>query len=222
MPPSRRTFAIAVALAGAALIGADVADARAFVYLFKPLATGLILASALVAAPQPSAAYRALIAAGLVLSLVGDVLLMLPANLFAAGLGAFLVAHVFYVSAFATHGGGRSSSRMAILPFAGIAATMLLWLWPALGALRIPVALYIGVIATMAWQGWARFLRVRDASSRQAAWGALFFLTSDGVLAASRFRGPLADRSTVTIAVLGTYLAAQWLIASSVGDEPRA
>jgi uncharacterized membrane protein YhhN len=220
---SRRTiFAVLTALAAIALIRADIAGAREQVYLFKPLATILILSSVLVAAPRPSAAYRTLIAAGLALSLVGDVLLMLPANLFAAGLGAFLVAHLCYISAFATHGGGPSSSRVALLPFAAIAAAILLYLWPALGALRIPVVLYIGVITSMAWQGWARFLRVRTPGSARAAWGALFFLASDGVLAVNKFRGPLGDRATVTIAILGTYLVAQWLIASSVGDERAA
>jgi uncharacterized membrane protein YhhN len=220
--PTRRIFTVALALAAVALIRADIAGAREQVYFFKPLATILIIASVLVAAPKPSSAYRVLVAAGLTLSLVGDVLLMLPSNLFAAGLGAFLVAHLCYISAFATHGGGRESSRYALLPFAAIAAAILLYLWPALGALRIPVVLYIGVITSMAWQGWARHLRVRTAGSLRAAWGALSFLASDGVLAVNRFRGPLGDRATITIVVLGTYLMAQWLIASSVGDERAA
>ncbi len=215
----RPLLALLLTLTGVALIRADIAGAREQVYLFKPLATGIILASVLFAPPRPSSRYRALIAGGLVLSLVGDVLLMLPVNLFAAGLGAFLIAHLCYVSAFATHGGGRDSSRVAILPFAAVAATMLLYLWPSLGALRAPVVLYIGVIATMAWQGWARFTRVRTGGAKRAAWGALFFLVSDGTLAVNKFRGPIGDKATVTIVVLGTYLVAQWLIASSVGDE---
>lgn len=220
--PLRRVLTLALALVVVALLRAEIAGAREQVYFFKPLATILIITSVLLTAPRPAPAYRTLIATGLTFSLVGDVLLMLPANLFAAGLGAFLVAHLCYISAFATHGGGKESSRVALLPFAAFAAAMLLYLWPALGALRIPVLLYIGVITTMAWQGWARFLRVRDAGSGRAAWGALFFLVSDSVLAVNKFLGPLGDRAAVTIASLGTYFVAQWFIASSVGDERAA
>ncbi len=42
--------------------------------------------------------------AALAFSLVGDVLLMLPQDLFVPGLAAFLVGHCCYVVGFATHG----------------------------------------------------------------------------------------------------------------------
>lgn len=38
--------------------------------------------------------------AALTFSLLGDVYLMLPANLFAAGLGAFLIGHLAYIALF--------------------------------------------------------------------------------------------------------------------------
>ena len=212
-------FAALLLLAGTALIRADVAGARLQIYLFKPLAMVLLLLMVLGAAPRPSARYRALIATALCWSLVGDVLLMLPANLFAAGLGCFLLAHLCYVGAFAAHGAGRTAAPAGIAPFAFLAGVMLAALWPVLGALRFPVALYIGVISAMAWQSWARWNSVRSAGALRAAIGSLFFLLSDGVLSFNRFRGPIGDRATVTIIILSSYLTAQFLIASSVGDE---
>lgn len=212
-------FAVLVLLTGAALIRADVSGSRAQVYLFKPLAIVLVLLMVLGAAPRSSPRYRTLIATALCWSLVGDVLLMLPANLFAAGLGCFLLAHLCYVAAFVSQGAGRAAAPAGIAPFAFLAGVMLAALWPVLGALRIPVALYIGVISTMAWQAWARWHRVRSPGALRAAIGSLFFLTSDGMLAFHRFRGPIGDRATVTVGILSTYLVAQFLIASSVGDE---
>ncbi|MBI3504449.1 MAG: lysoplasmalogenase [Proteobacteria bacterium] len=216
--PRQRWFAIAVALAGAGLIAAEVSGVRAAVYVLKPLATILVLAMALTSPARPSNRYRLLIAGGLVWSLAGDVLLMWPTTLFAAGLGCFLVAHFFYIGAFATHGAGRAAGVRSLLPFALIAGVMLALLWPGLGALRVPVAVYVGVIATMAWQAWARALAVRSAPAWRGAIGALFFLSSDGALAVNKFRAPIGDAFTATLVILGTYLVAQWMIASTVGD----
>ena len=175
-------FAALLLLAGTALIRADVAGARLQIYLFKPLGIVLLLLMVLGAAPRPSPRYRALIATALCWSLFGDVLLMLPANLFAAGLGCFLLAHLCYVAAFAAHGPGRAAAPAGIAPFAFLAGVMLAALWPVLGALRFPVALYIGVISAMAWQAWVRWHSVRSAGALRAAIGSLFFLLSDGVL----------------------------------------
>ena len=64
-------------------------------WIAKPAALALLLLwAALGAAPS-----WALIAA-LAFSLLGDVYLMLPANLFVAGLAAFLVGHLAYIDAF--------------------------------------------------------------------------------------------------------------------------
>ena len=218
--PTRRQlfFAIAVALTGAGLIAAEVADARTALYVLKPLATILVLVMAFSSPTAPSNRYRLLIVGGLAWSLAGDVLLMWPASLFAAGLGCFLVAHFFYIGAFATHGAGRSAGVRTLVPFALIAGGMLALLWPGLGALRIPVAVYVGVIATMAWQAWGRARAVRNAAAWRGAIGALFFLSSDGALAMNKFRAPIGDRFTATLIILGTYLVAQWMIGSTVSD----
>ncbi|MBV9110557.1 MAG: lysoplasmalogenase, partial [Gemmatimonadetes bacterium] len=54
------------------------------VYVAKPLTTTLIIALAM-SRPSPIGGYREAIAAGLVCSLAGDVLLMLPSDRFVAG-----------------------------------------------------------------------------------------------------------------------------------------
>ena len=201
------------------LITAELSGSRATVDIFKPFAISAVIAMVLFSASRPTSKYRLLIITGLLWSAAGDVLLMLPGNLFAPGLGCFLVAHLCYISAFATHGSGRKAGIAALILFALIAGVMLSLIWPGLGALRIPVLLYIGVIATMAWQAWGRWLRLRSSGALRAAIGALLFLVSDGTLALNRFGTPTGSVTTATIVVLSTYLTAQWLIASSVGGD---
>jgi uncharacterized membrane protein YhhN len=207
-----------IALLGAALVYVEMYRIHPAVYVLKPLVTLLMLWLAATGTSVDSAKYRLLIVGGLALSCVGDILLMLPYDLFAPGLGAFLVAHLLYISAFATNGGGVRASKRAWVIFAAIAGTMLSVLWPTLGAMRIPVALYVGVIATMAWQAWGRAEQVRTAAARRAAIGAVFFLISDGTLAMNKFHGPIGSPMVATFIVMTTYLMAQWSIARSVGE----
>ena len=63
-------------------------------YVFKPLTLIPILGLALTAPPARPPRYRWGIVAGLLFSLAGDVLLMLPSDRFLAGLLSFLAAHV--------------------------------------------------------------------------------------------------------------------------------
>jgi uncharacterized membrane protein YhhN len=207
-----------IAVLGFSLVCVEMMQFRPAVYVLKPLVTLLILLLAVSATAGPTKQYKLLIIGGLALSCLGDALLMLPKKLFVQGLGAFLVAHLLYVSAFATTGGGRQASKVALVVFAAIAGVMLTVLWPTLGALRIPVALYVGVISTMAWQAWGRAAALRTPAARRAALGAAIFLVSDGTLAMNRFHAPVGSAAMATFIVMTTYLLAQWLIARSVGD----
>ena len=69
---------------------------KALEYLCKPLTLALLIACALALDPADEAV-RAWFVAALVLSLAGDVFLMLPRDLFVFGLGSFLLGHVAYI-----------------------------------------------------------------------------------------------------------------------------
>ena len=193
----------------------------AVAYVTKPLATIAALLLAWGAVRPVSASYRRLVTLGLAASLAGDVFLMLPGDLFLPGLASFLVAHLLYVTAFAGDGGGARDVPV-FLVVALFGAAMLVVLWPALGAMRVPVLAYVGVIATMAWQAIARWRAMsaddpaRRTAAALAAMGAASFLVSDAALAVGRFRGAFAGGTAV---VLGTYWLAQWGIARSVETE---
>ncbi len=182
------------------------------IYVAKPLATLAVLLLAASTAEPVSPRYRTLVALGLVASLAGDVFLMLPGDRFVAGLASFLVAHLLYIAAFASEGGGvRDAPALVIVSL--VAATMLTYLWPSLGTLRVPVTAYVSVIAVMAWQAIARWRHVGGTGAALAAIGALSFLASDSALAIRRFR---VEFPLATVVVLGTYWMAQWCIARSV------
>jgi uncharacterized membrane protein YhhN len=192
-------------------VRAECSGGRRQVYVFKPLTTALVILVALQAKHATAPAYRPLIVAGLVCSLAGDVLLMLPRERFVAGLVSFLFAHLFYVAAFASDGGARPSA-WAAAPLALYGALMLRLLWPRLGGLRVPVVVYVAAILLMAWLAASRWLALGDGGGASAFAGALLFVASDSALAWNRFRGGFAGAQAL---ILGTYFPAQLLIALS-------
>jgi uncharacterized membrane protein YhhN len=186
-------------------------------YVFKPLTTLLILAHAW---PRGSGAprRRALVRAGLMLSLLGDVLLMWPVHGFLPGLVAFLLAHLVYIGAFCL----PVSFAARPLPFAayGVAAGLILAaLWPGVpAALRLPVLAYVACLASMAAQAavwWRSHAHTPEGPlARSAALGGLLFFVSDGLLAVNKFGTPLPLSA---LWILASYWAAQWCIAGSLG-----
>jgi uncharacterized membrane protein YhhN len=183
------------------------------VYLFKPLATLLILALVAVSAPLPPSSYHWAIAAGLLFSTAGDVFLMLPRDRFVAGLASFLVAHLCYLAAF-TADAPFGAGLLLWLPFFIAGGAVVMLVWPGLRpALRGPVAAYVLVIAAMAGQATGRWSVGGNEAALLAAVGAGLFVVSDAVLAIDRFRWPFGAARAVTLA---TYWSAQLLIALSV------
>jgi uncharacterized membrane protein YhhN len=184
-------------------------------YLCKPLATALITFIALSRALDEPRAYAVAVVAGLLCSLAGDVFLMLPADRFIAGLVSFLLAHLAYIVAFSVAPGAGVSLRSALLllPLLLYGAGVYRRLLPHLGTLALPVLVYMLVIVAMAWRALDLWAEVRMFGAFSAALGALLFVASDSLLAFNRFGGKFAAAQAL---VLGTYYAAQWLIALSV------
>jgi uncharacterized membrane protein YhhN len=100
---------------------------------------------------------------------------------------------------------------LAVTLLVGAAMYAFLWQGGLPPALRIPVGVYVMVIACMAAQaiGRAAMLRDADPSALWVAMGACFFMLSDALLAVDRFVSPLP---LAALWVLATYYAAQILI----------
>lgn len=207
----------AAASAVLAVRGHYTGPSRLLVYIFKPLATLLILGIALWPSGASGTHYAVAVALGLVFSLAGDVFLMLPKDHFRQGLASFLAAHICYIAAF-TSGTGFLVGPLPTAAFGTLGCVLIRALWPGVPRrLRIPVALYVAVILAMAVQATGRALLRQDAASLLAAAGAVLFVASDSLLAWDRFRVPFRFSRA---AVLSTYFLAQALIALSVQALP--
>ena len=178
----------------------------------KPLTTGLIIAVAAVAPIPVPAAYKTLVLAGLVFSLLGDIALMFPEKRFTAGLVAFLAAQVLYILAFRPRPGNPPSAA-TFLPFVLFGLLMFFLLAPKLGPMKVPVFVYIAAITAMAGFAAARYVDLGGTRTLLAFVGAVLFLVSDSVLAYDRFARKVP---AARLLVLGTYFPAQLLIALSV------
>ena len=219
-------IAAAAAILGATLAGHGVVDGwRMLHWACKPLATALIFLLAWRAQPTVSVRYRSWILVGIVCSLLGDVFLMLPQDLFVPGLLAFLLGHLCFIMAFLRD--SRFSTRpLLLLASLGYGAINLYLLWDSIAAsLRLPVIVYVVVLACMGGQALvrARVFALRGdaqaASARRAAIGAIFFMLSDSLLAWNRFHAAIPLSS---LWVLSTYYLALWWIARSVQRDDMA
>lgn len=137
-------------------------------------------------------------------SWIGDVLLMLPYDLFIFGLGSFLIAHLFYIRHFLQQWNRKQEQFQAaylfgVLSYLGI---LLYLLFPVLGALKVPVIFYGIIISTM-------LLLALQTRKRGYQLGALCFVLSDSLLAINKFHTPLP---LAGLWVMSTYGLAQFYI----------
>lgn len=211
-----RLFAWAISLAAIALFVVGYALELHWLRLVAKPVPVLVLAAWVLRGA--SGGHARLVGAGLVLSALGDVLLEVAPSWFVFGLGAFLLAHVAYVASFTLDAPALAPLRA--LPFAFYGVGMLAILWPDLGDMAAPVALYTLAICTMLWRAAAR------VGSRGAAlpleWigvaGATSFALSDSLIALSRFHAPIEG---VRAPILALYWAGQYGIARSVRGLAR-
>jgi uncharacterized membrane protein YhhN len=188
-----------------------VADARGAVI---PRAAGKLGASAVFVAVALARGagdpFDRRLVAGLLLSALGDALLLFPRrHAFLGGLVAFLLAHVAYALAFAGVGRPSLGPGVAVLLATGAAVG---WLWPLLGDLRGAVVLYCAVIAAMLWLA-------LGVDRLEVRLGALLFYLSDLLVARDRFVRPgLVNRAVG----LPLYYAGQLLLALAIGPGATA
>lgn len=194
------------------VVAAHARGQRSFVYVFKPLTTGLLILLVASGPFRASSPYGLAILAGLSFSLLGDVFLMLPSDRFRSGLSSFLLAHLCYIFAF------LSDSPFATPPgpyvfCVGLGGAAVAALWTGIPArLRLPVVVYTAVLLVMVSQATSRAVHLHAAPAVCASLGAVLFLLSDALLAWARFRKPFPAAQAL---IHATYFPAQWLIAIS-------
>lgn len=143
--------------------------------------------------------------AALALSLVGDVLLMLPADLFVGGLAAFLAAHLAYVVAIEATAPARLVG-LAVVAVVTIPLAVRIVRAVDEPALRPPVVAYVLAISVMVGSA-------LGSGEAMAAAGAVLFMASDTLIAWNRFVRPLA---WAPVAIMVTYHLGQLGLATAL------
>ena len=148
----------------------------------------------------------------LVFSTMGDILLIFEGRpFFILGLLSFLLAHVLFVLIF------RSRVGTIKLDFYTVVCSLFIlsyyfffmkFLWPHLGAMRIPVLAYAFVISGMLWMA-LQLLRSTSSLRWHIVLGALFFVVSDSLLSIQLF---YSSFELAHFYVMLTYLLAQLLL----------
>ena len=215
-------------LVGVAVVAAVVdwmavgSDNRRLEYLAKPAVLAVLVAAAAVIPADHTDLVdrRWWFVAALACCLAGDVLLMLPRDLFVPGLAAFLLGHGLFivgllqppappgVPPFSFSVTGLVAAAVAVVVVESVPGTLLLRALVTSGqrALVTPVCVYVAAIATMV-------VLAVNVGILAAAIGSVLFLGSDTLLAWNRFIRPV-PRGPVAVHV--TYHLAQVLLVISL------
>ena len=188
--------------------------------IFKPLIVGTLLAYLVINNGQKGKAASYAIA-GLVFSLLGDVLLIFEQMnplFFMGGLISFLVAHLlyilYYIRSAANVAGKTLKNRILIVGLMVIYGIVFyILVYNNLGALKLPVFIYTSVLISMNIFALNRYGKVNSESFGLVMGGALFFACSDSLLALNKFLLPLP---LAGVWILATYAVAQYLIIKGV------
>jgi len=138
----------------------------------------------------------------LCLSAFGDLVLEFDA-LFILGMIAFAAAHACYIAYFLR--GGSRPRPAVVAAYAVVWALLLAVLWPDLGELTIPVAVYSLLVTSTAVTSTAHGGRI--------ALGGALFLLSDALIAVNIDDHDFWGRPEL---VMTTYIAAQYLLATGI------
>lgn len=200
------------------LVQAEIRGVRRQIYILKPIATLLVIAIALLAFLRPTfdMAYLIGVLVGLLFSLGGDMALMFPQNrkAFMIGLALFLLAHVAYTVVFVLVGSLSGWDLFSSLVLLVIGVAFFRLIQPNLGAMNLPVLVYMVVISLMVNRAVSTLAspQIGLTQALLVVFGAILFYISDLILAAGRFWKPWKYHRIS----LAFYYSGQLLIALSV------
>ena len=176
----------------------------------------LLIPALIILLNSAEGAGKKILLAGLIFSWLGDGLLLFESSdplFFVAGLASFLTTHIFYIIYFLRIRSSTASllkkQPLLILPVIGYAVALVWLLFPHLGALKIPVMAYAGVISAMLICSLYAYGKINNASGNAYLLGAAAFVLSDSLLAINKFYQPIPYAG---VFIMLTYCAAQYLI----------
>ena len=183
-------------------------------YISKPLIIPVLIGYFLSQTGIVASSLKRWIIAALFFSWGGDVLLMFQPKdefFFLLGLSSFLLAHIFYIIFFhhVRVREGIKSNPWLLLVVTVYYITLIVWLSPYLGEMKLPVRIY-GIVISFMFMLATHMLFIKNKWAGQ--WmmtGALLFVMSDSVLASNKFYQPF---ELAGVLIMLTYGFAQLFI----------
>lgn len=200
------------------IVAADLTGIAAGISLVHFIAKSLLIPILIVLlfVSKNTVANKNLLLTGLVFSWFGDLLLLFENKhglFFIFGLASFLTTHVLYIIYFlkirSTHSSLLVKRPLLLLIIVGYGISLVWFLYPHLGDLKIPVIVYAIVICIMLLCSLHIYLKVNSNANWCYIQGAVFFVLSDSLLAINKFYQPFAYAGVL---IMLTYCAAQYFI----------
>jgi len=209
-------FKLAYALIFVLVLAAEYWHWTRLNFAVKP-AIALVLLAFLCLSTTLKGRFHQRLFTGLVFALTGDTLLMLcnfNPSYFLYGLIAFLICHVFYISAFyldflSAKELDKKGARIAIGSCAVVFTAFYFYLRPHLPLLKLPVLVCVFTGALMVMMAAFRNQRVNPLSFKLVLAGVLCFILADALMAQVHFIKPFLHADLLISAV---YMIAQCLI----------
>lgn len=174
------------------------------------------------AVKKPLLKISKILLASLFFSWLGDIFLMWAADLnFMLGLGSFLLAHLCYIFCFKPANLVNKLSLINKKPFLlfifiAFEGFMLYNLYPNVGTIFLPIALYTTIINVMAVTALNRYGFVNNLSFKLVFIGAVMFVFSDTLIAINRFLSPVP---LANIWIMLLYAVGQLFIVQGMIEE---
>jgi len=141
----------------------------------------------------------------LLFSAAADIALELAeGKYFVAGLGLFLVAHIFFIITFSRDFRFQTAKMPIIVLFIVYSGMMAFIMTPSLKEMAIPVYVYMTALTLV-----GIFATLRAAKNDFTLYGAIAFIVSDSVLAVNKFMMPVAGANFI---IMITYYLSLFLI----------
>lgn len=205
---------------GAVNLAAQLLGAAELNIYTKPLLMPLLILYVFIYSAGVISLPRLLLAAALIFSWAGDIILMWQGErlYFLLGLGSLLIAQLIYALTLAK--ASFKSISFELKPLAPLLLYSALLLFALIrNAGNMTLAVFIYVLCMMIMLGVARLRRwgTNTESYKLAFLGAFFFVVSDSILALDQF---VFEIPVTSFLVMGTYIVAQYYLVRGVLAHP--
>ncbi len=199
---------------------AEITNHTTLIYIVKPLLMASLLMYYYDCTKSHRNRFNLMISLGLFFSIGGDTFLMFDgSNYFIAGLGCFLITHLFYGIAFLTFPtriiGFIQKKWWWTIPFLIYLVTLLSYLWYDLADMTIPVIVYGTIISGMAISAMNLKTQLPTKIFTMLVIGVCLFMFSDTIIALNKFKNSDLSIPNVRLLIMTSYIVAQFLIAES-------